>query len=185
MLAVDIIADPQHWLHSADTLSLAAWYATPLSELQARDLQLQARQLLQRQMLSGSAALAPRLADLIAGFWLGRDVSHDHRSLMATLPVPQRALVELIYGQLLMACKRNAAQQHLTRGFELATELLEPAAYFVLLRRHAQLRELVLSPAGSPPQALPELLLEARVIQRLKRGRGSRLPITSHDDTLG
>lgn len=151
-----------------------------------RSLQIQARQRLQLSMTQGTNALVPRLADMIAGFCLGRDVSHDHRSLMATLPETQRAMVEMVYGQLLMSCKRSAALAHLERGFERATAALAPEAYFVLLRRHNQLRHLVLTIAGSAPQPLADLLQEARVIQRLRTGGYIRRdPRISHDDTVG
>lgn len=183
---VEFAPDLFAWLHNEAELSLAAWYATPLTEPQAQALQSQARLRLQHVMTCGASLLAPRLADVIAGFWLGRDISHDYRSLMATLPEPQRALVELVYGQLLMSCKRSGALVHLERGFELATAVLAPAAYFVLLRRHSLLRHLVLTPVGAPPQTLSDLLQEARVIARMNAGRGiARGADNSHEDTLG
>lgn len=183
---VELAPDSFAWLHNETALSPAAWVATPLTKPQALALQTQARLRLQQAMTRGTSLLAPRLADVIAGFWLGRDVSHDYRSLMATLAEPQRALVESVYGQLLMSCKRGGALVHLERGFELATAVLAPAAYFVLLRRHSLLRHLVLTPAGAPPQTLSDLLQEARVIQRLNAGRGiARGADNSHEDTLG
>lgn len=183
---MDLIPDPVSWPQTEAGFSLAAWYASPLTKLQATSLQTQARRHLQQAMTDGTNSLVPRLADVIAGFWLGRDVSHDYRSLMATLPETQRASVELVYGQLLMSCKCSGAMLHLERGFELATAALAPAAYFVLLRRHTLLSYLVLTLAGSPPQTLGDLLQEARVIQRLSAGRGVvRGSNNPHDDTLG
>jgi len=183
---VDLVPDPVIWLQSEAGFSLAAWYASPLTQTQATALQMQARLYLQQAMIGGTNSLVPRLADVIAGFWLGRDVSHDYRSLMATLPETQRASVELVYGQLLMSCKRNNAMLHLERGFELATTALAPAAYFALLRRHTLLSYLVLTTAGAPPLTLGDLLQEARVIQRLSAGRGVLCgPDNPHDDTLG
>jgi len=183
---VDLVPDPIRWLQAEADFSLAAWYASPLTQIQATALQTQARLCLQQAMTGGTNSLVPRLADVIAGFWLGRDVNHDYRSLMATLPETQRASVELVYGQLLMSCKRSSAMLHLERGFELVTAMLAPAAYFVLLRRHTLLSYLVLTPAGSPPQTLGDLLREARVIQRLSDRRGVlRGSYNSHDDTLG
>jgi hypothetical protein len=183
---VDLVPDPVRWLQSEADFSLAAWYASPLTQMQATALQTDARLRLQQAMTGRMSSLVPRLADVIAGFWLGRDVSLDYRSLMATLPEMQRATVELVYGQLLMSCKRSAAMLHLERGFELATAVLAPAAYFVLLRRHTLLSYLVLTPTGAPPQTLGDLMQEARVIQRLSAGRGVRGGSNNpHDDTLG
>ena len=183
---MDLVVGPHQLLNTEADVSLAAWYATPLTQTQAADLQRQAQQLLQRNMTSGGSSLAPRLADMIAGFWLGRVVAHDYRSLIATAPEAEQAAVELLYGQLLMSCKRSGAMQHLERGFELATLALAPADYFVLLRRHALLRHLVLTPAGAMPQTLDDLLQEARIIQRLQPGGGmSRGSVNPHDDTLG
>lgn len=182
---MDLVPDPVRWLQSDTDFSLAAWYASPLTQMQAKALETLARRRLQQAMTHKTNSLVPRLADVIAGFWLGRDVRHDYRSLMATLPEPQRATIELVYGQLLMSCKRSAAMLHLERGFERATAALAPGAYFVLLRRHTLLSYLVLTPTGVPPQTLADLLQEARVIKRLGVGgvpRGAKHP---HDDTLG
>jgi hypothetical protein len=182
---MDLMPAPHQLLNTEEDLSLAAWYASPLTEIQAAALQTQARQLQQRTLTSGVSALAPRLADMIAGFWLGRVVAHDHRSLIATSPTTDLAAVELVYGQLLMSRKLASAMWHLDRGFELASATLAPAAYFLLLRRHEQLRNLVLTSAGALPQTLPELLQEARIIQSLQsaggRQRNRRHP---HEDTL-
>ncbi|MBI5461496.1 MAG: hypothetical protein HY941_04840 [Gammaproteobacteria bacterium] len=178
--------DPCQLLQPEAVVSRVGWYATPLALETAAELQAQARQVLQRTLVQGGYALAPRLAEMIAGFWLGRDVSHDYRSLVATVPETQQAAVELVFGQLLMSRKRAGALHHLNRGFELATATLAPAVYFILLRRHTLLRNLVLTATGSLAQTLPDLLQEARVIQRLQRGHG--LPRTlrnPHDDTLG
>ncbi|MBI5041017.1 MAG: hypothetical protein HZB57_07420 [Gammaproteobacteria bacterium] len=178
--------DPHQLLQPEATVSLAAWYASPLEPALAADLQLQARQLLQRVLASGGSSLAPRLAEMIAGFWHGRIVTHDYRSLVGTVPEAQQAAVELVYGQLLMSRKQTGAMQHLDRGFELATAALAPAAYFILLRRHTLLRNLVLTPAGAIPQTLPDLLQEARVIQRLQPSHGLPRNLRNpHDDTLG
>lgn len=183
---MDIIPDPRQLLQSEAAPALAAWYASPLTQSQALELQAQARGYMQRILAGGGDSLAPRLAEMIAGYWQGRAVTHDYRSLIATLPEVRQAAVELVYGQLLMSRKRTGAMRHLDRGFELATPAFEPAAYFVLLRRHTLLRNLVLTVAGSPPQTLSDLLQEARVIQRLQSGRGGpRAPRNTHDDTLG
>jgi hypothetical protein len=128
--------------------------------------------------------LAPRLAELISGFWLGRAVALDHRSLIATLPPESQALVELVYGQLLISRKLAGALEHLDRGFTLAVPQLEPGEYFTLLRRHELLRALPLHATASAAQSLSDLLTEARVIRRLQP-HGRRRTAHPHDDTLG
>lgn len=165
----------------------AGWYADPLAQEAATVLHAQARQAVQRtlaQGTSGGQPLAPRLAELIAGFWLGRAVALDHRSLIATQPPELQALVELVYGQLLISRKLSGALEHLERGFVLAIPHLAPADYFALLRRHELLRALPLRAEASVARTLPDLLTEARVIRRLQPV-GRRRTAHPHDDTLG
>jgi len=50
---------------------LGAWYASPLTQIQATALQTQARLYLQQAMTGGTNSLVPRLADVIAGFGWG------------------------------------------------------------------------------------------------------------------
>lgn len=163
---------------------LAGWYATPLDAPGAAELHAQARQAVQRALAGSASAELPRLAQLIAGYWLGRIVEHDYRSLAATLAPGRHALLELIYGQLLISRKRTGAMAHLQRGFALATPGLAPADYFALLRRHELLQALVLSPGGGAPQSLPDLLNEARIVRQF-RGRNGTPPVHQPDDTLG
>lgn len=163
---------------------LAGWYAVPLSAPRAGELQILARQAIQRALADSASAELPRLALMIAGFWLGHAVEHDYRSLAATLAPERRALLELIYGQLLISRKCAGALEHLHRGFALAAPGLAPADYFALLRRHELLQALVLSPRGGAAQTLADLLNEARIVRQFGRGRG--IPARhSPDDTLG
>lgn len=183
----DLNVDARQLLLPDASLPRAGWYATPLTPEEAEALHAQARQAVQRSLSIGAPCerpLAPRLAELIAGFWLGRAVALDHRSLIATQPVEQQALVELVYGQLLISRKLMGALEHLDRGFTLAIPQLAPAEYFALLRRHDLLRALPLRAAASTPQTLPDLLTEARVIRRLQPA-GRRGTVHPHDDTLG
>lgn len=165
-------------------LPWAAWYATPLMPDAATALHAQSRQALQRALTSGSPPLATWLAALVAGFWLGRPVALEYRSLIATLPPESRARVELVYGQLLISRKLTGALEHLGRGFMLAIPQLAPGEYFALLRRHETLRALPLADTASAPQTLADLLTEARVIRRLQPA-GHRPTSPPHDDTLG
>jgi hypothetical protein len=163
---------------------LAGWYATPLSPPRAAELRVQARRTEQQALASAGDATLPRLAHLIAGYWLGQAMELDYRSLAATLPPERQALVELIYGQLLISRKRAGALDHLRRGFALAAPALAPADYFALLRRHELLQSLVLSAPGSASLGLADLLNEARIVRQFGTGRGSR-PGHKDDDTLG
>lgn len=184
MSVPDHTVDPSHLLQPDAELPRAGWYASPLKAEVAAVLHAQARQAGQRALASGARPLAPRLAELIAGFWLGRDVALDYCSLIATLPPESQALVELVYGQLLISRKLAGALEHLDRGFTLATPQLAPVEYFALLRRHEVLRALPLHTVASVPQTLPDLLTEARVIRRLQP-HGRRRTAHPHDDTLG
>lgn len=173
------------WLEPDAALPPAGWYATPLSGEAAAALAQAAHRAAQRALAAGGDAWRPRLGGLIAQYWSGRPVELDYRSLTATAPQVARPLVELVYGQLLISRKRRGALRHLDRGFALQAPTLSPADYFALLKRHELLRVLALTDVDAGPFDLPELLVEARVIRRLRRGgRGSLAP-PSHDDTLG
>lgn len=182
----DHTVDSSQLLQHDAVLPRVGWYAEPLTGGAAALLHDQARRAVQQSLASGSRplALAPRLAELIAGFWLGRAVALDHRSLIATLPPESQALVELVYGQLLISRKLAGALEHLHRGFMLAVPQLEPGEYFTLLRRHELLRALPLHTTASAALTLADLLTEARVIRRFQP-HGRRRTAHPHDDTLG
>ena len=97
----------------------------------------------------------------------------------------QRAMLELCFGQLLIARKCRSAWLHLDRGFALAAHLLEPEEYFSVLKRHELLRQLPVAPGASEGASLEALLNEARVIARL-RGPASRPDLRGprHRDTV-
>ena len=183
----DYSVDVQQLVLPDAPLPPAGWYAQPLTATAAAGLHAEARRAVQSALADGTArdrSLAARLAELIAAFWLGRAVALDYRSLIATHPPETVALVELIYGQLLISCKLTGALEHLDRGFSLAVPHLAPAEYFALLRRHELLRVLPLHPQPAAAQTLLDLLTEARVIRRLQPA-GRRPGASSHDDTLG
>lgn len=184
MSVPDSTIDAHQLLEPHAALPYAGWYAAPLTPNVATELDVQARQAVQQALASGGLSLAPKLAELIAGFWLGRAVALDHRSLIATQPPESQAVVELIYGQLLISRKIEGALEHLDRGFILAIPQLAPGEYFALLRRHELLRALPLRATASEPQILSDLLTEARVIRRLQP-YGRRRTAHPHDDTLG
>lgn len=181
------VVDVQQLVLPDAELPPAGWYAQPLAPSAAAGLHQEARRAVQRALAGGAVRgqpLAPRLVELIAGFWLDRAVALDHRSLIMTHPPESAALVELVYGQLLISRKRAGAFAHLDRGFALLARHLAPSDYLTLLRRHDWLRALPLREEPSVPQTLAELLTEARVIRRLEPA-GRRPGDSPHEDTLG
>ena len=176
-------------LLSGQRVSLASWFASPLSRQQAEAWLPKIRRRAQEESLSGGQdGCAVPLAELVVQYWLGRDVEAAYQNRRA-LPAGhrERAMLELCYGQLLMACKIDMAWQHLDRGFELAAHILQPEDYFLVLKRHERLRALVLSVQPSKPMYLHELLVEAAVIQQLKgawRGTHRLTPGQKHVDTV-
>ena len=162
-------------LLSGQRVSLASWFASPLSRQQAETWLPNIRRRTQDSLNGGQDGSAVPLAELIVQYWLGRDVEAIYQNRRA-LPGGhrERAMLELCYGQLLMARKIEIAWQHLDRGFELAAHILQPEDYFLVLKRHERLRALALSAQPSKPMHLDELLAEAAVIQQLKgAGRGT------------
>ena len=164
---------------------LAGWYAAPLAPEIAADLHIQVRQAQQRQLADQGSQFTSRLAGLIAGYWQDRAIDLDYRSLLATVLPEQQALVELVYGQLLISRKLYGALDHLKRGFILATPMLKPAEYFAVLRCHEVLSTLILTATPSDGQTLSDLLNEARVIKQLQPNSGRMRPGHRDDDTLG
>ncbi|MFA7592260.1 MAG: hypothetical protein WCY26_00810 [Thiohalobacteraceae bacterium] len=173
------------WLEPGAALPPAGWYATPMSAAAAATFSQAAQRAAQRALVAGGDVWRARLGELVGHYWSGQPVELGYQSLMATAPQDARPLVELVYGQLLVSRKRHGALQHLDRGFAMLTALLRPADYFALLKRHELLRLLVLTEAGSSPLDLTDLLLEAKVIRRLRRGGRGRMQKPSHDDTVG
>jgi hypothetical protein len=167
--------------------SLAQWVADPLPA----DLAEQWLPGIQRRpsacLVNGDTTFGPRLVELILHFWSGRDIDGGYKNLLALLPEGrERAMLELSVGQLLMARRLANSWEHLDQGFALAAHLLEPEDYFIVLKRHALLRQL---PLGSRPAAgvpLSQLLDEAQVIARLKDGVKRPFSVGSgHSDTVG
>lgn len=175
-------------LFSGQTASLAGWYANPLTRQQAEAWLPKIRRRTQAAVSNGHDGLSVRLAELVVQYWHGYDIDAAYQNMLALLRVRrERALLELCYGQLLIACKTDRAWQHLDCGFELAAHILHPEDYFLVLKRHELLRTLVLTAHRSRPMQLDELLAEARVIQQLKgaaRGTRGQADGRMHHDTL-
>lgn len=166
---------------------LGNWYADPITNSAADNLQRRARQALQHGYAHGEDCFAARLQDIAASFWLGRSIEGDYRSLAATsTDEHQHALIDLVFGQLLISRKLAGALHYLDSGFSRAANLLKPADYFRVLKRHELLRHLVLGRQPAAAQDLTSLLGEARIIARLggitaTSGRCRYSP----DDTIG
>ena len=181
---------PSHtlWLLlSGRSVSLASWFASPLTRQQAEALLPTVAPPARGANGERQDGCSVRLAELILRYWRGYDVDAAYRNGLAVLDGQRdQAMLELCYGQLLIARKISLAWQHLDKGFQLAAHLLQPEDYFVVLGRHELLRVLVLSDDPSKPLRLDELLTEAKVIQRLRAGlRGThwRTPGHPHCDT--
>lgn len=159
---------------------LGMWYADPLDKGQARALLAEGERRRLRAARSGRHCLSAELQQLVAHHWLGRPLEGDYQrlALAARGTAHGRALVELIYGQLLMSRRLRGAMRHLERGFSLAHALLAPADYFLLLKRHSLLGRLPLGKQPLPAESLHGLLATAAVIARLQP---QQRPKRAHD----
>ena len=165
-------------------LCLEGWYADPLDTETARLIENRAARAQAKAVRTGGSAGDWPLLAMVARFWLGRPVAQDHGSLRETATeVRDRALADLVYGQLLMSRKRPDGREWLARGFAAAAPLLAPRAYFEVLRRH-ELLDCLVPGEGGPARSLDALLAEAAVIRRL-RGDPRARARSDHHDTVG
>jgi hypothetical protein len=157
--------------------SLGRWHGDPLSREEAARLRarLEARET-ERLRRGGRGCFACRLGMLIARFWEAEPIADEYAKLAALArrrhSPRARALLELIYGQLLSARRLPGAGLHLEQGFAEGRNLFAPADYFVVLKRHALLR--LLPPGEGAAMDLEGLLTTARVIERMGGGRRPR-----------
>ncbi len=164
--------------------SLQAWYADPLPAARVRPLLETVRAHRLRKSSAPGKPFALALQEWLGRFWLGRATDADYHSVRSQAEnARDRALVELIRGQLSMSRKLSGAMQQLDAGLALAADLLEARQYLVVLKRHEVLRHLALSAQPALAQDLASLLCEARVQLRLKRsmGRTQRHPSDPYD----
>ena len=156
---------------------LGYWYATPLTPEQASALLHQATERRQRALRRGGRCRLCRLLEMVAEFWLGEPVEEQYAALRHTFrgSAHGRALVELVYGQLLASRRLPGAHRHLAEGFRIAKPLLSAGDYFVVMKRHKLLQRLPLAAHPSPPVGLHELLNTAAVIDRLQQSVPTRL----------
>lgn len=166
-----------------DDYCLSAWYANPLTAEDATG-RLEAIRSMRKQ--GGTMALQ-RIEEIIARYWLGREIKGDVDTYLASCELEShKALITLIYGQLLMSRKRITAMEYLHTGLRMASQHFQGAAYLEVMRRHEQLSYIVLSNRPSPALTLRELLREAAVIKKLQGKTDYRRDIRSDKtDTLG
>jgi len=166
-------------------LALSAWYATPLTRRQLAKLQSATQQELQTRLRNGAPCYAVHVLQFVLRFQQQVDVEPGYQLLQAAAQnVPEQALLELVYGQLLASCKQTGAREHLADGFALAAGFLSSTDYFRLLRQHELLGWLRFAATASVSQPLQSLLAEAAVIKQLQGETGVAFEV-AHLDTLG
>ena len=166
--------------------SLAAWYADPLAAADASRLLTDTEKALRSRLCAGLPVYHLHILQLLLRYWLGAGVSLEYQQLAASATRKRdRALLEIVYGQLLLSRRQWPALQHLDRGFTLAAGYLEATDYFLLVRRHELLRHLPLGNAPVAPQGLQALLAEAAVISQLQGTAGRHPCGAAHHDTIG
>ena len=161
------------------TSLLGRWYATPLTREEASALLADAEARRSERLRQGRPCRVCRLQQMVAHFWLGKEIDEEFRALQQRLhnTAHGRILAELIYGQLLMSQRRSGALASLDHAFHIARNLLAPSDYFVLFKRHNLLRQLPLGTAIEKGQSLEELLTTAAVVVRMtsaQRGGGRK-----------
>jgi hypothetical protein len=179
-----ITQHPAAILLSARTPDPALWYGDPLSRQHASSLQRAVQGELHTRLCRGESCFPLHALRLVCGYRTAASSRLEYEQLSALAREDiERALLELVYGQLLISCKLLPANRHLARGFLLAADFLAPTEYFRLLRQHELLGLLRLSDIPVPPLKLETLLREAAVIERLQQA-GSRRYEYTHTDTI-
>ncbi|MCB1735779.1 MAG: hypothetical protein H6981_12130 [Gammaproteobacteria bacterium] len=160
-----------------DQRLLSDWHANPIPAQMARD------------WLRDNYHRSHSLNQLIARFWadlpcdllreeLIRDARHDG----------QKALIDLAWGQLLIARRLNGAMGYLNQGFHLAVPMLSARAYLRVLKRHQTLSWLIVGRDPASALTLDELLRLAEVTRRMRAANGEDArfqPDASHRRQLG
>jgi hypothetical protein len=164
---------------------LAAWYGEPLSAGDAAGLYATTEKALRYRLCAGLPVFQLHVLQLLGHYWMGISISLEYQQLAACATEKRdRALLELVYGQLLFSRRQWPALQHLDRGFRLASGYLEATDYFLLVRRHDLLRFIPMSEERVAPQGLQSLLAEAAVIRQLQCIARNTCS-ASHHDTVG
>lgn len=176
---------PAECLLAGQQPALVTWYGEPPGADAAAVLCHRAQRELQQRLCLNHGAFPLHVLQLLCDFWHRADGASRYETLVAAVAGRrEQALLELVYGQLLMSRKLRPANAHLALGFELAAPWLSTVSYFELLRRHEMLACLRLTDRPAPAQGLAALLSEAAVIRCLQ-GRDKRRRTNEHRDTLG
>lgn len=164
---------------------LSAWYGNPMTTETADQLLSRAHMLQQERLRTGADGFQLQLLKALCHDWLGTGPNNGFAELGALAGRRhERALWQLVRGQLLASRKTCGAMAYLTAGFREAAPLLETAEYFALVRQHELLGYLPWSKKPSMALALDELLAEAAVIKQLRSGQAD-MRACLHQDTVG
>ena len=158
------------------SIDLAAWHADPLPNNEAQTLLTQLRT---------ATAWNERLEVLRLRLMLGLPAEMQRDVLLREAEDElQRAAVELITGQIMLAQRRQGAWVWLDAAEQRLAHHLPGAGYLELLRRHATLRGLKLFDTPKSMRPLEELLAIANATSQLE---GLKRPDIVRDqrDTLG
>jgi hypothetical protein len=178
--------NPVQSLRHTQTPSLADWYADPMTPAQAQSIIDVARDGFRQACVTGRPSPYYRFMTLIGRYWLVGNVEMQFEVMMATASDDrQGALLQLIYGQLLLSRKRRDAFSYLDSGFLRATQWLAAPDYLRVLKQHELLRYLTLSHNPAPAMDLKSLIAEARVIRCLVGGTRQRSVCAGSTDTVG
>jgi len=165
--------------------SLAAWYGEPVSPADAVCLYTDTEKALRSRLCAGLPAFQLHVLQLLGHFWMDVSISLEYQQLATSANGQRdRALLEIVYGQLLLSRRQRPALEHLDRGFRLAAGYLDASDYFLLVRRHDLLRHIPLSATQAAPQGLQSLLAEAAVIRQLQ-GAVRHTCRDTRQDTIG
>lgn len=166
-----------------EPLPLGRWYGDPMDAQAAGALLGEVHRRRQAAYQGGGGCRNCGHYELIARFWLGRATAGTYETQRQLQTDPrERALLDLIMGQLRMSRRLRGALALLRQGFFAAAPHLQAREYFELLKRHQLLARLPLSERPAAPAPLDRLLTEAAVIERLQ---GPRRPGGRPDDTRG
>lgn len=178
---------PDTWSMSQVNI-LGIWYADPLSPNEAMQLLVRCEERERERKRHRGNTLTCKLQAMLARFWLGGDIRDEYLMLKPAVArsAHARALLELIYGQLLISRRLAEGMKHLDIGFRLASNLFTAGDYLDVMNRHRLLRQLPLSDNPAKAEALDVLLTMARVIERMRQPENFRTAYR-HDpkDTYG
>ncbi len=99
---------------------LGRWFAEPLEVETAERLFGEITIRMEKRLRHGGGTLCCRLQLMQAKFWQGVPISDDYEALqhLASCTPHGRALLELVYGQLLLSRQLSGALEHLDKGLQ-------------------------------------------------------------------